>query len=198
MSLYPIYIDSSVAGAQLSIGTTNVSFVNIGNANCSTTVNGALNSTGTVSTGALTPASISCSGTLSSSGIITANAPIALGYAPTSITGTTQLGYNIVSTGSTVTLSGMTVVKSVILTAGIWLLSGNVRFIAPGTFAELSITTSTTLTDYSCASVAVGVNGMTLQVTRIINTNGNTYNLLAGAQANGGVVNVGFFAYRIA
>ena len=40
MSIYPIYIDSTTSGSQLSIGTVNASTILFGNVNSSTTVNG--------------------------------------------------------------------------------------------------------------------------------------------------------------
>lgn len=44
MALNPIYIDSSISGAQLSIGTINSSTINIGNVNSSTNLAGITNS----------------------------------------------------------------------------------------------------------------------------------------------------------
>lgn len=42
MSIYPIYIDSTTSGAQLSIGTVNTSTILLGNINSSTNVTGNL------------------------------------------------------------------------------------------------------------------------------------------------------------
>lgn len=106
--LNPIYIDSSIAGAQLSIGTTNTSFVNIGNANCSTTLVGTTNSSvikstsidpitsgGTLNIGTITPSTINI-GTASATAINVGSSGIA-----TNINGVVHLARNTTGTNPT-------------------------------------------------------------------------------------------------
>jgi hypothetical protein len=208
--------DNLPTGANLHLnnGTTNASNTAIMNGSTTSgtcNVMTGLTTSGTVNictgTGVTQSGKVNIS-TGSTTGVVTignsANSasfkcPIALTYAPSLITGTTQLGYKIAATAGVTTISGATVLSSVALTAGVWVLNGNVRFMAPGTFGEFSITTSTTTLDYTSASVAVGVNGMCLQVTRIVSTTvGVTYNILANSQAGGSVQSVTFNVYRIA
>ena len=110
-----------------------------------------------------------------------------------------MLGGTITGTSITTTLSGITRIASIGLSNGVWNVTANVRFTAPGTFAELSIGVSQTVINYNAASVAVGVNGMVLQSTLYVSTGVLiTYNLLANAQANGTISNVVFNAIRVA
>jgi hypothetical protein len=87
MSLYPIYIDSSVSGAQLSIGATNTSTILLGNANCSTNIYG------NVSIGNVSATNVSI-GTLS---VIN---PITIGYSVKPTT-SNQIGWSSIITTNT-------------------------------------------------------------------------------------------------
>jgi len=199
----------------MNIGTTSTADINIGTAlrGASAVIhigdadNNVAGSSVHINNGLNTASNVQILNGIGSTGIINlgsststtnCNSPLTLTYAPSLLTGTNDLGYKLNATAGATTISGATVVSSVVLTAGLWMLVGNVRFMLPGTFGELSITTSTTVLDYTAASTAVGVAGMCLQATRIVSTASSvTYNILANSQAGGTVQSVTFSVYRI-
>jgi hypothetical protein len=172
----------------LSVGNLQTSgILNIGT---STTRTGDIN----IATGVGNTASIKLG---SSTTTVQTNTPLTLNYLQSAITGTTQLGYKLASTGTNVTTAAATplVVKTVTLTDGAWLLVANCGMGTSGTKAELSISSGSGL-DTSCLQSTTST-GIFLSVSRIISGAG-TYNMVVQTQLATTVVNVTLTTIRIA
>jgi hypothetical protein len=194
--------------ADINIGTAvrgTSAVIHIGDANSNTA-----GSNVHINNGTNTASNVQILNGTGSTGIITlgsststtnCNCPLTLLYAPSLLTGTNDLGYRIVGTqNNTSTGAGATNIYTFTLTAGIWLVVGNIRFATPGTFSvsSISITSSANEDPYTVTS-NYG-NGSTLAPTRIINTNSTglgPYYLVAQTQIVS-VVSVSFNCYRIA
>jgi len=103
------------------------------------------------------------------------SSPLTLNYTPSAITGTTQLGYKITGTAGTTTLTtnSPVIVHQATLTAGIWLLQGNVYFDLndPTKYLFVSISANSLSIDYNAmTSAPATLTGLNLQVSRIVNT----------------------------
>jgi len=126
--------------------------------------------------------------------------PLTLGYAPSANSGTSQLGSRGTITGTTTaTLGGTNVatLRSTALTAGTWLIVGNVGMGNSGTFASISISVSGSIDNNSIVSTTTSF--LFLNLTRVIDINtSQTWNLLAQTNLASTLSNVIFSATRIA
>ena len=139
----------------------------------------------------------------SSTSITNCNCPLSLTYIPSAITGTNQLGYrNNGTIGTTTITTGGTVYTfyQATLTAGVWIITGNVYFNGAGN-SQLSISATTGL-DTNCYNTTNLGAGACLQVTRIVNTSGEGLGpwYLVGSNAISGstIGSVRFLVYKIA
>ena len=140
--------------------------------------------------------------------LIQMNAPIVLNYTPSLITSGTQLGYTTI--GSTTGLPTSTTAgtynnfsKIVLPVAGVWLLNGNIQFVAPSTNIQLSISNTTTSAtvgnfDSNCASIVLAPAYGTTNVSRVTSSSSLSWYLVATSGASTNVQNVYFTATRIA
>jgi hypothetical protein len=126
--------------------------------------------------------------------------PLTLGYLPSVNSGTSQLGSRGTITGTTTaTLGGTNVatLRSTALTAGTWLIVGNVGMGNSGTFASISISVSGSIDNNSIVSTTTSF--LFLNLTRVIDINtSQTWNLLAQTNLASTLSNVIFSATRIA
>jgi len=114
---------TNAAGAQVSIGSTSLSAVNIkgGQTNIETTTLN-LNTNGTGNT---------LIGTLGGSNSITINRPLTVGYATSSLTSLTQIGRNVEVAMTTITgipNTGQSLVTLTIGTAGVYIINYSFRY----------------------------------------------------------------------
>jgi hypothetical protein len=210
------------AGANIHInnGTSNASNTNIMNGG---TTSGACNiMTGTTSSGIVNIATSSGSSSVNiatgtttgivsignSANSVTFGSPLNLFYTPSLITQTIQLGYTTL--GSTTGLPTSTTAgtynnfsKIVLPIVGVWILNGNMQFIAPSTNIQLSISNTTTSPtvgnfDSNCASIVLAPAYGTTNVSRVTSSSSLTWYLVATSGAGTNVQNVYFTATRIA
>ena len=186
---------STSGTCNIMTGTTSTGIVNIATGTGSSSVNiGTGTTTGIVSIG-------------NSSNSVTFGGPINLSYAPSLITQTIQLGYT--TQGSTTGLPTSTTAgtynnfsKIVLPIVGVWLLNGNMQFVAPSTNIQLSISNTTTSAtvgnfDSNCASIVLAPAYGTTNVSRVISSS-LTWYLVGTSAASTNVQNVYFTETRIA
>jgi len=175
---------TNTAGAQVSIGSTSLSAVNIKGVQTNfetTTLN--LNTNGTGNT---------LIGTSGGSNSITINRPLTIGYAPSAITTSSQLGY---TTTDAITLTGAIpnavvtpIFTAIILPAGVWLITYSLRLRSSGTttvasyymWGEDSITVQTPTYAMNAENTAfiTDTNGFSNTGTFVVTSTGTTtYNI---------------------
>lgn len=202
---------NNVASSTLTTNINNATGV-LGTINLMTgsgaagTVNIATGASGT-QTAAVNIGSGTTSGTVSignSANTASFGCPLTLNYAPSLITGTTQLGYKIAGTvGTTSVPAGPANVNiyQATLTAGVWILQGNCYYSTPGSYYQLYISSTSGYFDNTAGVAAPASAGCLAQVFRIVNTATDgvgPWYLVAGANTATTVSNVKFNVYRIA
>ena len=132
------------------------------------------------------------------------NCPLTLTYNPSTLTGTNDLGYKINGTVGTTTLTLSNTWYNLYQATcgiGIYLITANVYFNTPGSFAALTINTAVSA-DTNCYVVTNYPVGNCMQITRVVNSNldGTQTWILGGLAQNAGCIvgSVRFNVYRIA